>query len=1208
MGIKGQYNYKGLNSQAWAAMSLFLQHLKDPHFSYIHLEAPNYEDFNLVFDDGHKIICESKAHKAALNYFMLRKILKSIISKNGIGEKDEVLIICHKLNRQMAKKVEHMKYWHELVGKDFAKKGFAPDIIALLPKVHFWEISYEPMHIVTLSLFSQLINVWVPGTELERILSNLLLKDVYEGSAYGKTYKREDMLSAIENIKINIIKNSGYFDADKQDVSTQLSNIIKSIENNSSPTWAPSQLAAISAQPNLYFFILDKMKGKIINNLKDWDKLWELNSVAMFSMQLYKIFQNNTHNQANIQYILLFIKHNIGKLETYFSKDYFIDNATDTIDAILQKDKTYIPDLVEIIGRLLKRNEDDLFYIKSQKQLDHQKTEICKLLKRIYEISNSEMKQTIIRLIYEMFNLIKDDGRYSFYTPPEIFTMIKDYIISNPKTIERSLQNLSVDLIIQYDKFYKQFGGSKRFNGRELMGGSTAFWGDHYEVFDRHFVFYIITPVLQQYYRLCPQKAWQFLCKECITSAKSISRRRPDYMMRAAIPIIIERYELDDNKISNQAFRILKDCILDTKSIPSKSELIFSQLPPKLSNDKVWRLIEVSLSKRKYPENPFISKIVSDLAKKGHEKAKTTLKSWIKNPDYYKSISFMDRNVSSDISKLLDSSFNDAVQLFNEFINSDYFINRLDKFDAYDVAHLLNSIINKNLNIGLGILKELADKNKLSINQQILLSSSLISLGNEKSDNAEILDKLFEGFLSPWFDRLGNDINNIYLKLSNSHSRESIVDFADRIAKKPEISRNYEKTLRIIKIFINDKDPFLPGKDPEDPEAKYNEHKHIEDGQSTHLISSVRGKCAWALMDCATLRGRPYLTEIIKYTKKLASDENHYIKHMVSFPLSQLAMNRLSVMPEDKVKLFLNDDISTALKMAKEIEAIAFDWLGHISSQKSDIVKKSLAPSIAHVFNHIRMLNEKDANKLLELLSSFPDESMGNFAALYIYFAEYREGNYEHWKWHSSGLYDDLRTFNGRIFKEILERTMLKSHLTRRAFAWELYRLIDSALRKVDPSLDYDSTYNLVKDFLLRLISEYDHDTFESVYRFIDDNIIQKDKFDECYSLWRECLKVEKPALEQLVKEGKGGEAYWWPSHNNGETLIHIKNIGTDAQFLDSFEFLLSYPREIYIGDVKGAVNILKSMPKSEQMIMLFIKLVERNSNFFDDQQEYLSK
>ena len=90
---QGQYNYKGVNAQAWAAMSLFLQYLRYTDFSYIQLEASQFEDFNLVFNDGRKIVCESKDWRRNFSFADLKKVLKSILKKNVLGEKDKGLDI-----------------------------------------------------------------------------------------------------------------------------------------------------------------------------------------------------------------------------------------------------------------------------------------------------------------------------------------------------------------------------------------------------------------------------------------------------------------------------------------------------------------------------------------------------------------------------------------------------------------------------------------------------------------------------------------------------------------------------------------------------------------------------------------------------------------------------------------------------------------------------------------------------------------------------------------------------------------------------------------------------------------------------------------------------------------------------------------------------------------------------------------------------------
>jgi len=173
MSKQGQPNYKGINFQAWGAMALFLQYLRDPSFSYIQLEAPEFEDFNLVFNDGRKIICESKDWKRSFSFSHLKMILQSVLKKNILQDNDEILVICTKLDRMLKDKVHNMKYWGNLVASEFQKRGFKNTEIAILDRVRFWEIPTKKTHLVAYSLFSELLDFWLPQDELE--LTHLLL-------------------------------------------------------------------------------------------------------------------------------------------------------------------------------------------------------------------------------------------------------------------------------------------------------------------------------------------------------------------------------------------------------------------------------------------------------------------------------------------------------------------------------------------------------------------------------------------------------------------------------------------------------------------------------------------------------------------------------------------------------------------------------------------------------------------------------------------------------------------------------------------------------------------------------------------------------------------------------------------------------------------------------------------------------------------------
>ena len=128
MSKSGQSNFTGIAAQNWAAISLFLQYLRDPHFLYIHLESSEREDFDLVFKNGKKITCESKAWNRNFSYRNLEKILHNIISKKSINTENEILIICTKLSDRLKRDIEKFKYWENRFVSVFRNIGILSGI------------------------------------------------------------------------------------------------------------------------------------------------------------------------------------------------------------------------------------------------------------------------------------------------------------------------------------------------------------------------------------------------------------------------------------------------------------------------------------------------------------------------------------------------------------------------------------------------------------------------------------------------------------------------------------------------------------------------------------------------------------------------------------------------------------------------------------------------------------------------------------------------------------------------------------------------------------------------------------------------------------------------------------------------------------------------------------------------------------------------
>jgi hypothetical protein len=1215
MSKQGQSNYKGINAQAWAAMSLFLQYLRYTDFSYIQLEADKFEDFNLVFNDGHKIICESKDWEREFGYSNLQKILSNILKKTTIGEKDEILIICTKLNDDLRSKVEHMKYGSRLLALEFKKKKFSDQQIAILDKVRFWKVQQKDNHLIVYALFSELLDFWLPEDELECKADSILIKRIYEGSARGKVYKREDIISEIDSIRKKASKYSGYFDDERVKTEVQLQNLIKAVDNNKAPEWAPHQLSALTSKPALISFALDRIKDKKIDKLADWSDLWELYKIYRFSFSLFRIFESNLHTKDNKRYILQFFKNNISEIRRFYQRDFFDVDVVKITKKILEDDKNnkFIKDAFEIVKKLITEKRDDIFYLKAQRDSSWERGEIAKLLKKVYEKANLNLKDKIYQFIVQTYNLVEDDGEFSHYTPREIFEILKNWVDDD---FEKRFLALKKRLALQYDDFYKKkLKFKKGFNGWELMGGMTSSVGHHYTIGDRHFIGFVLEPAIREYYNKSKNKkqAWNFILQNCISKTngnvknkvikKAVSKNRPDFFNRAALPIVLERYQSGNKRVSDESFEILKEFILSRKGIPHKSDLIYQALGsnPQISDDKKWKLVEVSMNKYGVPVSVFVEEIVSGLAKKDNKEAKKVLWDWLKNPEYYKKFRF-EMNIIQNIRTIFDSDFKYAVSLFEQFINSEYFINKQDSFESYDVARLLYDILKKDNKRGLEIIGQILKYKNLTKNQQIILCFSLFNYGgNDQSDDVGLLEKVYTEFIDPFLTDLDNDINKIVKRLSFSQAREAFVQFAERLARNKKI----EEALRIVKVFINDPDPYLPGKDPEDPENKYNEHQRIENGEEPHSITSTRGWCGWVLMKCSILPGRDYIGQIIDLTEQLAKDKNWYAKHMACFALSQLARNRLTVLPNNKNVLFFGKNTKEALERSKRVEKIAFGLLKEVAKASGN-VQKALAKSILTAFDHIRILNEKDALTFVNTFKNFTDEAVAEAAPLFIFFAEFRKDAYKDWKWKTDKYYNDLTPFDDKKFKKILLKVIDKLEPKQRfRFAAQFKHLLRDLNYNQDNA---EELFKMAYKYLDYLAGEYNHELSNIIYMTIKNEMTKNHHFNEWYKLFLKYLKKEKEFYDKNFKQKDTVNMYWWPSLYNSDILTLIYDKAGKNKFLEALDIITQFPKEVDLNIKDNIISLLGEFPKTNKTVKKIIaRLFEKNpSKYYDLRNKWL--
>ncbi|GAH12832.1 unnamed protein product, partial [marine sediment metagenome] len=138
---------------------------------------------------------------------------------------------------------------------------------------------------------------------------------------------------------------------------------------NKSPVWASDQLKALSSKPDLMFFVLDHLKNKKLDNLQEWNELWQLYKIYKFSFSLFEIFEKNLHTEENKIYILQFFKDNVRGIKTFYRHDFFEVEFVKIINNILEQDrnKKFIREAFEVVKKLITERGDDIFYLKSQR-------------------------------------------------------------------------------------------------------------------------------------------------------------------------------------------------------------------------------------------------------------------------------------------------------------------------------------------------------------------------------------------------------------------------------------------------------------------------------------------------------------------------------------------------------------------------------------------------------------------------------------------------------------------------------------------------------------------------------------------------------------------------------------------------------------------------------------------------------------------------
>jgi hypothetical protein len=126
----------------------------------------------------------------------------------------------------------------------------------------------------------------------------------------------------------------------------------------------------------------------------------------------------------------------------------------------------------------------------------------------------------------------------------------------------------------------------------------------------------------------------------------------------------------------------------------------------------------------------------------------------------------------------------------------------------------------------------------------------------------------------------------------------------------------------------------------------------------------------------------------------------------------------------------------------------------------------------------------------------------------------------------------------------------------------------------------------------------------------IKNEMTKKRHFNEWHKLFLKYLKKEKEFYDKNFAQKKTVEMYWWPSFYNNDILLLIYDeLGKD-KFLEAFDMLSQFPKELEIHDSDKIVSLLDEFPKTDEKAKVIVsRLFERNpSKYYELKNKWFGK
>ena len=462
----GRNPFKGTDYQTLAALSLFLQHLREPAFRCINLESPPSIDFELIFTDGHKTICEAKDWAGGLQNHDIELIVDKL-RKCVVGKDDEILIICNKCSVDVGRLLEKLRSSENLLENEFR----------LWTNLRIWEQTREILEHAVYILFSEIIPFWLPDQDIKEFADSIRLQKFHRGSAEGAVIKKDDFEAATSSLQLRVSESGSRFN-EIRSFEEQIDQIISDVKEGK-PKSGDRDIATLSQKPGLMMFLLDKLTEQGDIDLRIWDRIWQSCRVFYYPHKLFDLFSRNLRTKENRQYVLSFLEQSLDQLNRFYYDTFFEHDLATLLTAIATKDKSLHQAVLDIIKQQFEKYDSELFYLSTTKDALLRKSELSSSLQSLYSGCTRELKEQVYEFIIDTFNLIDDGGDSTLYTPDEVFRIVRHYLnYDSNRFFERKFLKLSKQLACQYEKFHQlKFGKRYAFNGWDAIGIGGAFWG-----------------------------------------------------------------------------------------------------------------------------------------------------------------------------------------------------------------------------------------------------------------------------------------------------------------------------------------------------------------------------------------------------------------------------------------------------------------------------------------------------------------------------------------------------------------------------------------------------------------------------------------------------------------------------------------------------------------------------------------------------------